>query len=173
MIARRRLAALVAGLSLVLAGCGWTPIYADPQTDVVDAELRTIRVYPILDRAGQRLETELRRALNPENLPSEKRYLLRVSMQTIRQNLGVQSQGLGTRGEVQNIANMTLVDVKTGANLVSATIHVNDSFDIQANGYSTEVAVDDAKVRTIAELRDEIITRLTLFLQRRRAEAKT
>jgi len=172
MIARRHFAALIAGLPLVLAGCGWTPLYADPETGPANAELRAIRVYPILDRVGQRLETALRHSLNPEGLPGEKRYLLRVTLQTVRQDLGIQSEGLGTRGEVQAYAVFTLSDLKTNTQLLSSEVHVSDSFDIQANGYSTVVAEDDARVRTVEQLNHEIVTRLTLFLQRR-AGAKT
>jgi LPS-assembly lipoprotein len=167
MIARRRFAALIGGLPLLLAGCGWTPMYADPETGAADAELRAVRVHPILERTGQRLETALRHSLNPDNIPTDKRFELLVTIQLIRQDLGIQSQGLGTRGEVQAIANMTLADIKAGANVMSNTLRASDSFDIQANGYSTVVAEDDARVRIVEQLRQEIVTRLTAFLQRR------
>lgn len=170
MVARRRLVAVLLAAPLVLPGCGWTPLYADPQTDEVAAEMRAIKVYPILERVGQRLETLLRASLNPDGIPTEQRYLLRVTVKTVRQDLGVQSQGLGTRGEVQNTASFALTDLKTGGNLLGSTIHTSDSFDIQANGYSTLVAEDDARVRTVEQLRREIIMRLTIYLQRRKAE---
>jgi len=173
MIARRRFAALALGLPLLLAGCGWTPLYADPETGPANAELRAIKLYPIPDRTGQRLERALRESFNPDGLPTEQRYLLRVAIQVIREDLGVQSQGLGTRGEVQDIATFTLTNLKTGTQLLTNTIHVSESFDIQANGYSTVVAENDARVRTVEQLRDEIVTALTLYLQRHPGKGAT
>ena len=79
--------------------------------------------------------------------------------------MGIQSQGLGTRGEVQGYATYRLIEVATNKVLQTATIHASDSFDIQANGYSTVVAQNDAKVRVVEEIRREIVARLTIFLQ--------
>jgi LPS-assembly lipoprotein len=171
MIARRTLSAFILGLPLAFSGCGWTPLYADPETPAADAELRAVRVYPIPNRTGQRLETALRNAFNPDGTPSDKRYELRVILQTQRQSLGIQSQGLGTRGEVSAIVTYTLSDLKDGATLTTSTVHVTDSFDIQANSYSTVVAEEDAYKRLVEELRGEILTRLTVFLQRRKTQA--
>ena len=46
----------------------------------------------------------------------------------------------------------------------------SNSFDLNPNQYSTVVGEDDAAVRCVAELNQEIVTRLTLFMQRRIAE---
>jgi hypothetical protein len=53
--------------------------------------------------------------------------------------------------------------------LQSGSIHASDSFDIQANGYSTVVAQDDAKVRVVEEIRREMVARLTMFMQNKGA----
>jgi hypothetical protein len=62
-----------------------------------------------------------------------------------------------------------LRDIKTGAPILSTTSHVAESFDILANEYASVVAEDDARTRAVEELRRDIVTRLTLFLQRRAA----
>ena len=49
-------------------------------------------------------------------------------------------------------------------------MHVANSFDLNPNQYSTIVGEDDARVQTVAELDQEIVTRLTLLMQRRAAE---
>jgi hypothetical protein len=54
--------------------------------------------------------------------------------------------------------------------LLTNTVHVANSFDLNPDQYSTIVGEDDARNRTITELDREIVTRLTLFLQRRAAE---
>jgi LPS-assembly lipoprotein len=171
MISRRRLILGALTLPAALAGCGWEPLYADRETGLADEELRAIRVRPIAERIGQRLETALRSSLNPSGQPVPARYALNVTLSVSKGSLGVQSQGLGTRGDVNVTANYVLTDLKTGTQLQTASVHTAESFDIQANGYSTVVAQDDAFTRTVEEMRREIIARLTLFMQRRKAVA--
>jgi LPS-assembly lipoprotein len=169
MVTRRHLLArlLPATLAIApaLAGCGWEPLYADPQTGAASADLRAIKVMPIGDRIGQQLEFALRNAFNPDGVPTKERYVLQVTLNILLQDLGIQSQGLGSRGEVHLIANYQLSEIGTGKLLQNGGMHASDSFDIQANGYSTVVAQNDAKTRTVEEVRREIVARLTLFMQ--------
>jgi hypothetical protein len=161
--------ALGLGLS-VLGSCGWVPLYADLETGPADEEIRAIRVAPISERIGQKLALALRQSLNPTGEPTPQRYLLRTTLQTVRQDLGVQTQGFGTRGRFDATANFSLSDSKSGAQLLSGSSHVAESFDILANEYSTVVAEEDARTRAVEEMRRDIVSRLTLSLQRRAAE---
>ena len=161
----------VLGLGLLLlGGCGWAPLYAEPETGPADAELRAIRVAPIPERVGQQLELALRQSLNPTGEPIPQRYLLKTTLRTVRQDLGVQTQGLGTRGRLDAFANFALNDIKTNTNLFSAGTHVAELFDILANQYANVVAENDARTRAVEEIRRDIMIRLTVFLQRRAAE---
>ena len=166
---RRILIALVAAAPVFCAGCDWTPLYASRETGPADAELRAIKVAPISERIGQRLEIALRDTLNPTGIPTPVRYELKTTLAVQRSDLGIQSQGLATRGQVDVTATYSLSDIATKATLLRNTIHVADSFDILANGYATVVTEEDARVRTVQELRDEIAARLTMFMQRRHA----
>ena len=159
-------------LQLTLGGCGWTPLYADRETGPADEELRAIKVSPIGERIGQRLELALRNSLNPEGIAAPQRYVLRTTLKTVRSDLGVQTTGIGTRGKLDVNASFTLSDSKSGAQLFANSSHVAESFDIVANEYSAIVAEDDARTRAVEELRRDILTRLTLFLQRHAAQAK-
>jgi len=169
MPARRALFALAFGLVSALSGCGWTPLYADRATEPADAELRAIKVDPIPDRIGQRLAWALRESFNPTGVPTPQRYRLSTLLTTARADLGIQSTGLGSRGKFDANAIFTLRDIKTGAPLLAQPSHVSESFDIVANEYASIVAEDDARTRAVEELRRDIITRLTLFLQQRAA----
>ena len=167
MQTRRGIVGFVLLAPLAAAGCGWTPLYADPETGPADAELRAIRVAPIPERIGQRLETALRRSLNPDGVPTPSRYILHTTLVVTRQDLGVQSQGLGTLGRVDVNSTLTLTEVKTGKVLLTSGSHVFESFDIVANEYSTVVAEEDARNRAVDELRRDMMTKVTLFMQRR------
>src|ERR1700688_691197 len=80
--------ALGLGVS-ALGGCGWAPLYADPETGPADEELRAIRVATIPERIGQRLALALRESLNPNGEATKQRYLLQTTLQTVRLDLGV------------------------------------------------------------------------------------
>jgi LPS-assembly lipoprotein len=167
---RRTLLAFAIATLAALSGCGWTPLYADVESEPASEELRAIRVDPIGERIGQRLEIALRNSLNPSGEPTPARYRLRTTLVTALSNLGIQAQGLATLGKLDVYANYNLIDLQSGANLLANTVHVANSFDLNPNQYSTIVGADDAAVRSVAELDREIVTRLTLFLQRRAAE---
>lgn len=166
MSLRRIAFALVLTVPGLCAGCGWTPLYADRTTTPASADLRAIKVAPITERIGQRLEMALRTSLNPNGIPTLPRYELKTTLAVARSDLGIQSQGLATRGQVDVIATYALIEIATKKALLTNTIHVSDSFDILANGYATVVTEDDARTRTVEELRGEIIARLTMFMQR-------
>src|SRR5216684_1463329 len=120
MISRRALLGLLLALGLSgLTGCGgWVPLYADFETGPADENLRAITVAPISERIGQKLALALREALNPTGMPTPQRYLLRTTLSTSRQDLGVQTQGLGTRGKLDAFATFTLSDSTTGIQLL-------------------------------------------------------
>src|SRR5438874_1831661 len=173
MAARRAFFGTAFGLALALAlsGCGWTPLYADREAGPADADLQAIKVDPIPERIGQRLAMALRESLNPGGTPIPQRFRLSVLLKTTRSDLGIQSTGLGSRAKLDANADFTLRDIKTGVPLLATSSHVAESFDILANEYASLVAEDDARTRAVEELGRDIVTRLTLFLQRRAAEA--
>jgi LPS-assembly lipoprotein len=164
---------LAAILPLEVLGCGWEPLYGDIETGPASEELRAIKVDPISERIGQRLAIALRNSLNPTGEPTPSRYRLSTILTASLSNLGIQSQGLATLGQLDAYATYKLVDLQNGAVLLTNVVHVANSFDLNPNQYSTVVGEDDARNRTVAELDQEIVTRLTLFLQRRAAEKGT
>jgi LPS-assembly lipoprotein len=167
MIGRRGVLGFALAVPLALAGCGWEPLYADRAAGPADAELQAIRVEPILDRVGQQLELALRESLKPTGAPVPTRYALRTQLTVVRQDLGIQTQGYGTRGKLDIAASFELVDIARGVSLLNSGVHVADAFDIVANEYASLVAEEDARKRLVEEMRREIVTRLTLYMQRR------
>src|SRR5215468_10395759 len=141
----RVLIALAGPAAQVLSGCGWTPLYADIKTEAASEELRAIKVDPISERIGQRLAITLRNSLNPTGEPTTQRYQLSTTLTTNLSNLGIQSQGLATLGQIDVYATYKLIELKTGSTLLANTVHVANSFDLNPNQYSTVVGEDDAR----------------------------
>lgn len=171
MRSRRAFLLLAAALPMTVSGCGWHPLYADPQSGPADVRLRAVRVEPISERIGQHLELRLRNLMNPTGIRTRQRYVLRTTLAVSRQSLGIQSQGLTTRAKLDVYATFALAELRTGRTLLSNTVHVADGFDVSPDQYATVVAEDDARRRAVAELSREIVTRLTLYLQRHSAGA--
>jgi hypothetical protein len=163
-------AVLALTISLALPGCGWERLYADPEAGPTGVELRAIKVLPIVGRIGQRLEIALRNALNPTGIPTPYRYVLSTTLTYSLSNLGLQSQGTATLGQIDLRSTSILGDTKTGQNISTISLHEQNSFELNPNQYSTVVGEDDAQVRTVAELSREIVLRLDLFMQHRLAE---
>ena len=161
---------LALGPPLALSGCGWAPLYGEAESGPASEELRAIHVDPIPERIGQRLEIALRNSLNPTGEPTPERYRLRTTLSTSLGNLGIESQGLASLGKLDVYATYTLIDSKSHKTLVTNTVHVANSFDLNPNQYSTVVGENDTAVRSAAELDQEIVTRLALFIERRLAE---
>jgi len=171
---RSRRVFLASGVAVCLAsltGCGWAPLYADRATGPADRELAAIKVAPIPERIGQNLALQLRQWLNPKGEPVPSRYLLRTLLQTTRLDLGIISFGLGTRARFDVTATFALIDIASGAALFNATSHAAESFDIVANYYANVVAEEHARERAVEEIRRDMVTQLTAFLQRRAASA--
>ncbi|MBV9828629.1 MAG: hypothetical protein JO001_23620 [Alphaproteobacteria bacterium] len=167
---RRTFAGVLLGLPLGLAGCGWEPLNLTPEAGPAADELRAIHVAPIAERVGQRLAVGLRESFNPNGIPTPPRYTLRITLQIIRLDLGIQIQGLGTRGRVDIYATFTLTETATGAVITNGTSHAAESFDILANEYSNVVAEEDARNRCVDELRRDLLSRLIVVLQNRIAD---
>jgi len=161
---------VVVALVLGLSGCGWAPLYGEVAGSRASEELRAIYVEPILERIGQRLRIALRSSLNPTGEPTPERYRLRTTLATALTNLGIESQGLASLAQFHVYATYMLIDSKSHNTLLVSTVHVANSFDLNPNQYSTVVGEDDAAVRSAAELNQEIVTRLAVFLERRLAE---
>ena len=134
-------------------------------------DLRAIHVDPIPERIGQRLAMALRNSLNPSGEPAKERYRLRTTLNVSLSSLGIQSQGTATLGRLDVYATYYLIDIANGSNLLVNTVHVQNSFELNPNQYSTVVGEDDAAVRSVVELNQEIVARLSLFMARRAAPA--
>jgi LPS-assembly lipoprotein len=172
MLSRRMFvgSGVMAGLA-GLSGCGWAPLYADRETGPADTELAAIKVAPIPERIGQVLALGLRQWLNPSGAPVPSRYLLRTLLTISRLDLGILTFGLGTRARLDVLATFTLYEIATSTPLLTASSHASESFDIVSNYYSNVVAEESARTRAVEEIRRDIVTQLTVFLQRRAATA--
>ena len=182
---RRRGAATLVAV-LILAGCGWRPLYerpsADPASGGVSAELAQISIDPITQqsrvdpltgsdlalydaRAAQLLQNYLKDALNPYGPPSSALYHLAVELR--QQTAGAASLGNGdvTREDLAMIADYELRDAK-GQRVLKDFARIVTSYDVLREPFADLASKRDAQDRGAQELALAIQTRLSVFLRK-------
>ena len=157
------------GASLLLAGCGFHPLYADRDRNGFDADLASIKVNTIADRQGQLLAIALRDALNPTGAQVGTRYTLDVSLESIRQDIGLRADGTASRSEIAMTAKFVLKDIKANQAVLQGTTHSVSSYNVLTDNYATVVASQNAEQGTVQEVGDDIFVRLQLYVSQHRS----
>ena|SRR5579864_706810 len=157
------------GAALLLAGCGFHPLYAGHSRSGFDADLASIKVNTIADRQGQLLAIALRDALNPTGAQVDTRYTLEVSLASVRQDIGLRADGTASRGEIVLTAKFTLRDARANQAVLQGTTHSISSYDVLTDNYATVVASHNAEERTVHEVGDDILARLQLYVSKHRS----
>jgi LPS-assembly lipoprotein len=166
-----RRALFVAPLALVLAGCGFHPLYAPRGPRDWDADLAAINVVRINDRPGQILALALRENLNPGGITVPKRWDLQTSLRVTRSDLGIQRNATATTSEINVYTSFVVTETSSRKVVYTSTSNAVGDFDQVEDAYATQVAADGARDRALREVADEMTLRLAIFVRDQRAKA--
>jgi LPS-assembly lipoprotein len=153
-------------LALMLAGCGYRPLYGERGPDnasVVD-ELALVRIESIPDRIGQQMYNMLRERLNPYGKPGDPKYVLSVTLRETRERLFLEKDETATRANLTLRANFVLRRVSDGEIVAEGLSRAVSSYDILSSQFASVVSEEDARVRGARTVSDDIRTRLALAL---------
>ena len=156
----------IAALSLLggTTACGFQPLYSKQSNDAsVAADLAAVRVDPLRDRVGQQMHNFLRDRLNPQGQPVSPSYRLQVELVETLSELGVRRDETATRANLRMQAKFSLLDVNSGAPLLTGRSTSTTSYDILENPFATTISEGDARERALQELADDIQTRLAVY----------
>lgn len=167
----RRGAALLA--LLLLAGCGFHPLYAAMTPLGYDPALAAIEVRPAPDRDGQILVASVREQLNPRGARLKPRYVLAIGMAIARSDLGIRRDNTSTRGELTISATLTLNDAATNEVVFRDELRTFTAFNRPDDAYAATVAEDKARTEAAADLGREIAERISVYMHRQTAGAGT
>lgn len=167
----RRRALVLASLALLLAGCGFHPLYAPSGPRDWDPDLAAIDVQSIPDRPGQILELALRENLNPGGLSVRTRWRLATTLGVSRADLGIQRNATATTSEITVSATFQVFDARSNALIYRSTSSAVGDFDLITDAYATQVAANAARDRALQEVADEMTLRLAIFVRDQRAKA--
>jgi len=183
----RLVSALALATALVLAGCGWRPMYerpsSDPASGGVTADLAQISIDPVVpkttlnplstyatddlydSRAAQLLQNYLKNALTPRGQPSSALYHLAIQLQQETRAASSLGNGEATREDLVMTAEYQLNDAK-GETVMSDHANIVTSYDILQEPFSDLSSRRDAQQRAAQEIAQAIQTRLAVFLRK-------
>jgi len=166
----------VATLALVLAGCGFHPLYAVPGAarGSMKSHLGSIYVEPVPDRLGYELRNSLIDVLSARASNVGADYRLRLTLAQKSDAIGVQSQIVGTgptaitqtaitRYNDTLTVNYELVDLKTNKVIAHGTESGLSSYNVLGSPYATLAVQQDADKRAADDIADRIRIDLAVF----------
>ena len=177
---------LAVAVLLLLAGCGWRPLYErpspSPTSGGVAAAFAQISIDPVVpesqldpltgsdralydSRAAQMLQTYLKDALNPHGPPSSALYHLAVQLKQQTRAAASLGDGQATREDLIMTAEYQLNDGK-GEAVLHDVANIVTSYDVLREPFSDLSSRRDAQQRAAQELAQAIQTRLAVFLRK-------
>lgn len=159
---------------LLLAGaCGFQPVYKDGGSSLniaqtpVKADLNSVSIAVIPDRAGQFLRNRLIDRFYTAGYPANPRYRLNVSHvdETIIE-IGIDKDDAASRAQIRLAAPFTLTDIETGAVVLQRTPRTTTGYNILPGQFTTFITEEDARKQGLNMLAGQIVTQLELYFGR-------
>ena len=146
-----------------LAACGFHSIYgARDNSPAVEAELNDVAIGNIPDRNGQMLRNDLIDRMYAKGRPQNPKYQLDVSMRVLEEGIGLLPNATTSLTELNLYADYVLKD-EAGKSLVKATAHATATYNQLQQEYGTLAAEQNAYQRSIDEVSEQIVNRLSLY----------
>ena len=155
----RLVAAVAVVLAASLAGCGFSPLYAQqglPQS------LASIDIDVPQTRTGYFLEQDLRNGFG-EDLNSPKAYMLKVNLNEKHFSIGYRVDETSTRSEITTNVSYTLTEIATGKKLYNGSFTETVTYDSSKSPFTGVISQQDAQVRTASAVAEKIQTEVALY----------
>ena len=152
-------------LGLLVAACGFRPLYGTPPSKELAPgdQLAQIQIEPLENRVGQQLHNLMRDRLNPAGPPGKPKYDLSLSLTSLTEATGIRVDETATRANLILRATYRLFDHETELILVQGRSQSFNSYNILDAFYATTVSEADALERGLREIADEVALRLAIY----------
>lgn len=151
---------------VALSSCGLRPLYGGGERGAIVQSLRAVELAPIDGKAGwlmrQALGDRLRR---DTNIPA--RYRLEIELDDKISGFGVRIDDTVTRERRTLRARYQLIDTETAKPVLDASAGSDAGIDVVSSEYATVAAENTALERLSEILADQIIARISLFIDDR------
>lgn len=164
---RRLGPALLLGLAILAAGCGFEPLYGQRRGDAgTTAQLAAVEVAAIPDRLGQQVRNRLLELLAPRGGQRRPRYRLDVQLRQEKTGLLVESDDTASRINLTLSANFALTDLRSREPVFDGRTRTIAAYNITRADYANLVAERDAGRRAAETVAEEIAAQLAVFFKR-------
>lgn len=152
--------------AVALSACGYRPLYGQNAVSTqAQADLASIYIAPIEDRAGQMLRSALSHRLSPKATNVKRLFTLDVTIEESIAELAVERDASATRGNLTLTAQYTLVRPSNGQIMTSGSATTVSSYNILTSDFATFSAKNDARTRAIDDLAETLRLRLAIYFQ--------
>lgn len=160
--------ALLASFALLLAGCGFQPMYAPPGGGPA---IGPVHVMAIEGKAGHVLKTELDRLLAVEAGAGGAPMQLEITLREFVIPLGIRLDESSSRGELRLVANYVLTPPNNAREL-RGSVSTVVTYDVPTAAFGEIAAQDDARERAAEVLAQRFRAELALRMAQSRADAR-
>ena len=168
---KARRGAALAGALLLLAACGFHPLYANRRSSGLDEQLASVKVAPVSDRIGQMLVRSLRDGLNPAGLKVAQRYALTMTLTRSLSDLAIRKDGTASREAYAAVVVYYLADAQQNNIVLTGVARANDSYDVGENPFTSTVASSDADRKAADSMSQQIQRQIIVYLRRQASAA--
>ena len=154
---------------LMVAACGFTPVYSTQNKKLTTNELAAIRVEPIRSREGAILVNKLEQMLTQGDYSQPQKYKLTITLSRDRTAIAIERDRTISRFRLVLTAKYTLKDTSTGKVIDSGLLKREGGYDKVESDYATYVSEEDAINRIARELAEDFRIHLTSALLQKKA----
>ncbi len=148
---------------LLLAGCGFRPLYASGPDGVGPADvLSGIYVEPIPERVGFQLRNQLLDRLNATG-DNNGAYRLKISLREETEGVAIRSNASITRYNYTLFARYDLFQTGGTTPVKSGNVSALAAYNVATSPYATVVAEQDASERAAGDIAERLRVELAVF----------
>lgn len=155
---------------LILAGCGFSPMYGKNvgAAGMTAAQgLDNVEIALIPDQSGVYVRNILIDGFYQGGYPSDPAYILEVSKIVETQlDLDITQNSEATRKQIRLSATMILKEKNTGNAMVTRTINSLTSYNILGTQFTTRISENDAREVGLADLARQIQRQTALYFKK-------
>lgn len=162
---RMRYPVLFIPFLLLLAACGFTPVYGTAGGVAGESALAQIAVASIPDREGQALRNRLMDRFYRDGRPADPLWTLEVGpLRETLSEIDVTREADATRGQLRLETEFVLRETSGGRELLRQKLRATTGYNILASRFATRVTEDAARLGAIEDLARQIESRIALHV---------
>lgn len=158
---------LSALLIVLLAACGFTPMYGSGADKNVTQGLDRVEISIIPDQTGVYLRNTLIDQFYQNGYPSSPTHTLiisKISQSLIDLDITIDSEA--TRKQITLMTSLTLIDNETKEVVLTRSLRALTSYNVLGSQFTTRVSENDAREAALNDLARQTETQVGLYFKR-------